>query len=562
MEQLDYVLTMKHSADSLLSVINDILLFSKLEANQFQLHSTVFRAEHLLEGVGGLLSSLVNEKQLGLYFLLEDDLPYHLIGDVDRLQQILVNMIGNSLKFTNPSGEVIVTCSKTCSTCYIRSIFGTSEDSPFVMGGGPHSCTPHVEHKQGIARLNFEVRDSGCGMTEKQMEKLFTPFYQADTSTTRAAGGTGLGLSICKQLVELFNGNITVQSQTGCGTSFRFSVELQLPNPHSSLSYSHEFLPRITTHALLRNVVTREPARVLVASQSVRFSAVITSLLSTIGFVRHTVFTYTGKETLEGEYGKLQGLDNYNAVLLYCLDGNDAQEIAELITNLGNSTQVVVICPSLTQALRKKLTSLGIRHLSPPLSEAKLRRYLAALLFSEVDQEHKIRTPKASEIPKIEFPPPKKGESPEKSVSVQVLAVEDNPTNLKILKKYLEKMGALATTAKDGLEAVAAIKEAGVGHFDLILMDLHMPNMDGIQATTEIRKWEQAIQSDIRHTIIALTADVMPGISEQCTAVGMDGYLSKPIDYSLLSCAVKNAKSTSLSPVQSNSSSCSSTTTT
>jgi signal transduction histidine kinase len=135
MEQLDYVLTMKHSADSLLSLINDILLFSKLEANQFTLHSTVFRAEHLLEGVGGLLSSLVSEKQLSLYFLLEEDLPYHLIGDVDRLQQILVNMIGNSLKFTNPSGEVIVTCSRTCSTCYIRSIFGTNENSPFVMGG-------------------------------------------------------------------------------------------------------------------------------------------------------------------------------------------------------------------------------------------------------------------------------------------------------------------------------------------------------------------------------------------------------------------------------------------
>ena len=135
-EQLDYVLTMKHSADSLLSVINDILLFSKLEANQFKLHSTVFRVEHLLEGVGGLLSSLVNEKQLGLYFLIEESMPYHLIGDVDRLQQILVNMIGNSVKFTNPSGEVMVACSVTCSTCYIRSVFGTNEISSFVVGGG------------------------------------------------------------------------------------------------------------------------------------------------------------------------------------------------------------------------------------------------------------------------------------------------------------------------------------------------------------------------------------------------------------------------------------------
>jgi signal transduction histidine kinase len=139
MEQLDYVLTMKHSADSLLSVINDILLFSKLEANQFQLHSTVFQAEHLLEGVGGLLSSLVNDKQLGLYFLIEEQPAQKLVGDVDRLQQILVNMIGNSVKFTSPSGEVVVACSKTCSTCYIRSIFGTNEDSPFVLGGGTFS---------------------------------------------------------------------------------------------------------------------------------------------------------------------------------------------------------------------------------------------------------------------------------------------------------------------------------------------------------------------------------------------------------------------------------------
>jgi hypothetical protein len=227
-------------------------------------------------------------------------------------------------------------------------------------------------------------------------------------------------------LVELFRGQITVHSQTGCGTSFCFSVELQLPNPHSSLICSQEFLPRVTTQALLRSVVTREPARVLVASQSIRFSAIITSLLSSIGFIRHTLFTYTGKDTLETEYGKLQGLDNYNAILLYCVDGEDAHDIAELMSQLGgNAVQVVVVCPSLTQPLRKKLTSLGIRHISPPISEAKLRRYLAAMLFSEVDGEHKVWTPKANEIPKIEFPLPTNGDDPEKSAaSVQVLAVE------------------------------------------------------------------------------------------------------------------------------------------
>lgn len=199
MEQLDYILTMKHSADSLLSIINDILLFSKLEANQFKLHSTVFRIEHLLEGVGGLLSSLVNDKQLNLFFLLEPNMPQHMIGDVDRLQQILVNMIGNAVKFTNPSGEVLVACTNTCSTCYIRSVFGADENSPFSSGGGmqlllnksnrinsffscagPHTCTKDIT-PSGTTRLYFEVRDSGCGMSEKQMELLFTPFYQADS---------------------------------------------------------------------------------------------------------------------------------------------------------------------------------------------------------------------------------------------------------------------------------------------------------------------------------------------------------------------------------------------
>lgn len=144
-DQLDYVLTMKHSADSLLSIINDILLFSKLEANQFQLHTSIFRMEHVLEGVGGLLSSLINEKNLELYFLLEkEQIPSLLIGDTDRLQQVLVNMIGNSVKFTNTFGQIVITCSKSCSTCYMRKVFDTDDDSPFVRGGGKLDTFTHL----------------------------------------------------------------------------------------------------------------------------------------------------------------------------------------------------------------------------------------------------------------------------------------------------------------------------------------------------------------------------------------------------------------------------------
>lgn len=142
-DQLDYVLTMKHSADSLLSIINDILLFSKLEANQFQLHASLFRMEHVLEGVGGLLSSLVNEKNLELYFLIERDVPSLLVGDTDRLQQIMVNMIGNSVKFTNSYGQIVVACSRSCSTCYMRSIFGSDDGSAFVLGGGKKIINHH-----------------------------------------------------------------------------------------------------------------------------------------------------------------------------------------------------------------------------------------------------------------------------------------------------------------------------------------------------------------------------------------------------------------------------------
>lgn len=543
-DQLDYVLTMKHSADSLLSIINDILLFSKLEANQFQFHTSIFRMEHVLEGVGGLLSSLINEKSLELYFLLEkEQIPAFLIGDTDRLQQVLVNMIGNSVKFTNLHGTIVVACSRSCSTCYIRKVFDSDDDSAFVRGGGIHECTGSVIEQASSIVLNFEVRDSGCGMTEKQMGQLFTPFYQADTSTTRAAGGTGLGLSIVKQLVELFHGRVQVRSIVDHGTSFYFSIQLQVPSPNSSLHLSPEFLPRISTRKILKaeQISQREPAKIAVLSDSPEFTKAANNFLNTIGFVTISVLEYTSTNELEGALKRLNNGPRVGAVLLYCSHAETIEARGLLTKNLFLGENIVLISPGLTQPIRKNLASIGIRHLSPPLSEAKLRRYLASLLFSSDTEEDRNTIKNSGEVERqLESAPESSTKSVPKEKQIRtmnVLAVEDNVTNLKILKKYLEKIGATTTTAKDGLEAVAAVKVAGPGFFDLILMDLHMPNMDGIQATQEIRKWEESISAlelQCRHTVIALTADVMPGISEQCTEAGMDGYLSKPIDYGLL----------------------------
>lgn len=544
-DQLDYVLTMKHSADSLLSIINDILLFSKLEANQFQLHTSLFRMEHVLEGVGGLLSSLVNEKNLELYFLIGKEVPSVLVGDADRLQQVMVNMIGNSVKFTNNYGQIVVACSTTCSTCHMRSVFGSDDSSDFVRGGGVHQCSPNEElNRLGKVTLNCEIRDSGCGMSEKQMEQLFTPFYQADTSTTRSSGGTGLGLSICKQLVELFGGNIKVLSQINQGTAFSFTIQLQVPSPTSSLKLSREILPRITTQKVLKigNIIPHDPAHLVVLSDSPHFTKAASSYLEAIGFITITIVEYTTIADLEAAVKRLNTGPQVKAVLLYCTKAEDIMTTGS-ITKQINALDIVLISPGLSQPTRRSLVSVGIRHLSPPLSEAKLRRYLATLLFSNSNNEEKVDD-KVYKEPEDNMRQPllEAVSDIEKRNTVNVLAVEDNPTNLKILKKYLEKIGATTVTARDGVEAVAAVKAKGIRFFDLILMDLHMPNMDGIQATKEIRKWESSTQEELRHTIIALTADVMPGINERCTEAGMDGYLSKPIDYGLLLNVVRKSK--------------------
>ena len=229
---------------------------------------------------------------------------------------------------------------------------------------------------------------------------------------------SGLGLSICKQLVELFKGTINVGSQIGGGTSFRFSVELQLPTITSSLSVSQEFLPRITTQSVLRNVFPREAARVLVASQSARFSSLITSLLGSVGFLNCTLLSYTSRDTLAKEYGEMQGRTSFDAILLYCNDGADAVDTTQLVVKLTDVLQLVVVSPSLTQPIRKKLTSLGIRHLGPPLSEAKLRRYLAAVLFSSEQDDESGRTPRIGQSPRIALPSPKKHESQQRSTTV------------------------------------------------------------------------------------------------------------------------------------------------
>ncbi len=459
--QRDYLQTVLDAAESLMSIINEILDFSKIESGKLQLENIEFS---LREFIGDTMKSLAlcaHSAGLELAWHVDADAPDWIEGDPTRLRQILVNLVGNSIKFTE-TGEILVSvASKTT-------------------GNG----TPEFE---------FTVKDTGIGIPADRLDAVFEAFQQADSSTTRKFGGTGLGLAISASLVELMNGRISVESELGQGTAFHFSCQLA----EGSESAAHG-APDTRKLAGIRTLVVDDNAtnRRIIEDTLTRWNMQVSladSAQSALELVRHSdkPFQLTITDLHMPE-----------------MDGFDlTRELRNL--PVSQSMPIVLLTSGARSGDSDRCKEFQIaRHLLKPVKQSEL---LAALHFAlGITGQSNDAADAAKDFEAIG--------------SLDVLLAEDGKANQKLASALLTRWGHKVTIANNGLEAVEAIK---TGKYDLVLMDVQMPEMDGLAATRMIRKLETSTGQHI--PIIAMTAHAMPGDREKCLQSGMDGYLSKPV---------------------------------
>jgi signal transduction histidine kinase/DNA-binding response OmpR family regulator/HPt (histidine-containing phosphotransfer) domain-containing protein len=468
-KQRRFVEIADRSGISLLDVVNDILDFSKIEAGRLQLENSDFNLQELFEEVMELFAHRVYSKQIELASKIQDDVPTHLHGDVARLRQILVNLLGNAVKFTE-QGEVVLSVSR-------------------------------VEEQADLVTLRLEVRDTGIGIAPAVHEKIFEAFSQADGSTTRKFGGTGLGLTIVKQLVALMNGTVGVESSVGVGSTFWFQIPFNRAlNVESRRWEACEALQKM---------------RVLVVDDNATNRHILDQYLNGWGIAHVTVSS--GKEAMaiignssgsQARYdvaiidGQMPEMDGFELARAMRADRYLAKMKIMMLTSMGQDERLVAA--ETAGELDCSITK--------PVRQSHLYNRLIALTATE-----KARLPQAK-------PVPVQTSRQEPRTDVSVLVAEDNPVNREVTAEMLEVMGYRVHTVCNGREAVeATVKRT----FDLVFMDCQMPEMDGFAATAAIRARERDLGLP-RMPIVALTAHAIAGDRERCLAQGLDDYLSKP----------------------------------
>ncbi len=467
-EQREFLALIKTSADSLLTVINDILDFSKIGAGKLQLDPIPFNLHDSLDHTMKALASQAVEKGLELIYYLHPDVPDALVGDVGRLNQIIVNLVGNAIKFT-AQGEVAVRVER-------------------------ESQTPER------VDLHFAVTDTGIGISDDQQELIFEAFTQANGSSTRQYGGTGLGLTISKQLVEMMGGRIWVESAMTQGSTFHFTVTLNVQPPPAAR-------PGRADLASVRGL------RVLVVDDNATYRRVLAETLA--HWQMQPVAVASPQQALALLEQGRQLHELFRLVLLDAvMPGMDGFVLAERIKQqpeLAEAT-IMMLTAGGHRGDAARCRELGIAsYLTKPIKQSELLDAVLSVLGTPAQQadlsglitRHSLR---------------------ESRQRRHILLAEDNAVNQKLLLHLLENRGHTVVVAGNGREAMATLERA---QFDLMLIDLEMPEMDGIQATTAIRLREQ--QTNTRLPIIALTAHAMQGDRERCLNAGMDGYISKPV---------------------------------
>jgi signal transduction histidine kinase/CheY-like chemotaxis protein/HPt (histidine-containing phosphotransfer) domain-containing protein/HAMP domain-containing protein len=465
-EQREYAEIVRSSGDALLTVINDVLDFSKIEAGRMDLEFQPFDLREGVEAALDLVAARAAEKGLDLAYLISDETPPAIVGDVTRLRQILLNLLGNAVKFTE-TGEVVLT------------------------------VTAKPLDRSGEYELTFSVRDTGIGIPQDRVGRLFESFSQVDASTARKYGGTGLGLAISKRLTELMGGTMSVQSQVGQGSEFSFTIRAD--------SAEGVVRPR---RELRGAQPTLAGKRALVVDDNETNRRIVAVYLDTWGMTAR--LTGSPREALAwvqaGETFDVGILDMHMPEL-------DGVALARAIREHRPATALpLVLFTSLGRREAGADSVVFAAHLMKPIKPSQLFDGLVGVLADQPTRVEKRTTAR------LELDPEMGQRHP-----LRILLAEDNVVNQKLAIRLLEQMGYRADVAANGLEAVAAIERQP---YDVVLMDVQMPEMDGLEASREItRRWA----GDARPRIVAMTANALQGDRELCLAAGMDDYLSKPI---------------------------------
>ncbi len=481
-EQRDYAETVRRSSEALLDIINDILDFSKIEAGKLTLEAIDFDLRTTVEETLDLFAEPAQRKGLEVGCLLHADVPSALRGDPGRLRQILVNLIGNALKFT-PQGEMMIHVTR-------------GEETP------------------DRALIEFAVTDTGVGMAPEIQAMLFKPFSQADTSTTRKFGGAGLGLAICKQLVEQMEGQIGVESVPGHGSTFRFTVWLtkQLAPAHATP------LPRGSLHGRRLCIVDDNATNRRILEQY----ALDWGLESASASDGYQALALLRDAAARGEPFDL-------AILDLQMPRMDGLELGHTITAdpVLAATRLVLLTSIGIRGQADKAKRAGIAaYLTKPAHRSQLYDCLSLIVDMPAKSAADAVTDEAASRPHDVLVTEHVLKEVAAAARPRILVAEDNIVNQKVAVCQLEKLGYRADVVANGLEALEAISRV---RYALVLMDCQMPEMDGLEATAKIRQRESE-QASRRLPIIAMTANAMPGDRETCLNAGMDDYLSKPVN--------------------------------
>jgi signal transduction histidine kinase/CheY-like chemotaxis protein len=462
-EQTEYVQTIRNSGETLLNVINDILDFSKIESGKLELDLHEFNLRKCIEEVMDMFAGRAAQLGLDLVYHIDNNVPLQLFADSMRLKQVIINLVSNAIKFTH-KGEVFLEVSL-------------------------------VETSKGIAKLNFELRDTGIGIAANKIPKLFNSFSQVDSSTTRKYGGTGLGLVICERLVHLMDGDISVRSELNVGTSFYFTIKAELGKQEESA-----YLYSMSTHL--------EGKRILVVDDNETNRRVLQMQLEHWRLIPFLVSS--GAEAiavLEKETFDMVLSDMQMPVM-------DGVELAGIIKNKYVSLPIILLS-SIGDETRSKYPGLFTAILTKPAKQQQLYEVIQAGLnkVTEVPAQKQTQTllekDFASKHP------------------LDILVAEDNMINQKLILRILSKLGYEADLAHNGVEAVSMTNDK---LYDLILMDVQMPQMSGLEATKIIRNTNSSKQP----LIVAITANAMREDKDACLDAGMNDYLSKPINIEAL----------------------------
>lgn len=485
-QQREFVEIIRNSGDAMLTLINDILDFSKIESGKLEIESQTFNLRSCIEESLDLVTPKASEKGLELAYLIDEQTYEVITGDVTRLRQVLVNLLTNAIKFTN-AGEVVLS---------VTSKLKISEE---------------VETFEPLYEIIFSVKDTGIGIAPDRMDRLFKPFSQVDASTSRKYGGTGLGLVISKRLTEMMGGKIWVESQLGEGSNFYFSITTRFLRK-SDLMNSEDY------KKLLIN------KRVLIVDDNLTNRQFLMLQCEAFGMIY--IICSAGKEAIT--YLQHQKFDI--AILDMQMPQMDGLTLAQEIRKLDHGLNLPLIMLTSIGSGQNYDTSIIEKvkfaaYLNKPIKKSQLANILVSVLNNIEDENNTTSLGRSQfDVHLVE------------NRTLKILLAEDNVVNQKVAVNILQRLGYRPDVAANGLEVLTALRRQ---HYDVILMDVQMPEMDGLTATEKIcEEWPLSY----RPWIIAMTANAMQGDREKCLAAGMNDYTTKPIKIDELTHALNNAQ--------------------